>query len=99
MINKSKIFKLREWLTVPETAHHLSIMFDEEVNEARVLRLALDGHLTLSVNFVNHTYGRLGKAIPYEEIEWRESFFERQCAVRKAELMGDTPLKGKRLCV
>ena len=88
---KSKLFKLREWLTISDAARHLSIMFGEEVNEADVLRLALDDHLTLSVNFVNQADGRLGKVIPYEKIEWRESFFERQCAVKKAELMGDTP--------
>lgn len=91
MIHKSKLFKLREWLTVPEAARHLAIMFDEEVNEADVLRFALDGHMPLSVNFINHTYGKLGKVITYEEIEWYESFIERQCAVRKAEQMGDTP--------
>ena len=48
-----KLLKLREWLTVPEAAGHLSILFGEDVTEADVLRLALDGHLTLSVNFVN----------------------------------------------
>jgi len=28
---KSKLFKLKEWLTVPEAARHLSTVFDEEV--------------------------------------------------------------------
>ena len=51
---KSKLFKLKKWLTIPETAKHLSIMFGEEVQEADVLRLGLDRHLKLSVNFVNH---------------------------------------------
>ena len=31
---KSKLFKLKEWLTVPEAARHLSILFSEEVSEA-----------------------------------------------------------------
>ena len=66
---KSKLFKLREWLTVSEAARHLSIMFGEEVNEADILRLALDGHLKLSVNFVNPVYGKCGKLIPYEDRE------------------------------
>lgn len=39
-----------KWLTVPEAAQHLPIVFGEEVKEADVLRFALDGHLKLSVN-------------------------------------------------
>ncbi len=46
---------LKKWLTVPETARRLAIIFGEEVSEADVLRLALDGHLRLSINFVNST--------------------------------------------
>lgn len=68
----SKLFNLREWLTVAEAARHLSTLFGEEVTEADVLRLALDGHLRLSVNFVNHTKARCGKVVGYDEAEWRE---------------------------
>ena len=66
---KSKLFKLREWLTLNDAARHLSIMFDEQVDEADVLRLALDGHLKLSVNFVNFTNAlHITEALPeYEE--------------------------------
>lgn len=67
----SKLFKLKEWLTVPDAARHLSIAFGEEVSEPDVLRLALDGHLKLSVNFVNHASARRGKIIPWEETEWK----------------------------
>jgi hypothetical protein len=49
----SKLFKFKEWLTVPDAARHLSNLFDEEVTEAEVLRLALNGHLKLSINFFN----------------------------------------------
>lgn len=65
----SKLFKLKEWLTVPDTAKHLSIAFGEEVTEADVLRLALDGHLKLSVNFVNHAYAKHGKVVYIPEDE------------------------------
>lgn len=44
------LYRLKKWLTVPDAAAHLSIAFGEEVTEADVLRLGLDGHLTLSVN-------------------------------------------------
>ncbi len=48
----SKPLKLKEWLTVKDTAKRLSISVGEDVTEADILRLALDGHLTLSVYFV-----------------------------------------------
>ncbi len=65
-----KLFNLKEWLTVADAARHLSIVFGEDVTEADVLRLALDGRLRLSVYFVNHTKARCGKVIPWEETEW-----------------------------
>ena len=67
-----KLFNLRKWLTVAETAQHLSIIFGEEVSDADVLRLALDEHLRLSVNFVNHTKARRGKVISIDEVELRK---------------------------
>jgi len=72
---KSKIFKLKKWLTIPDTADHLSIVFGEKIKDADVLRLALDGHLRLSVDFVNHANARRGeKMIPFNE--WKEKFIE-----------------------
>jgi hypothetical protein len=65
-----KLFKLKKWLTVSDAAQHLSIIFGEEVKEADVLRLTLDGHLKLSVNFVNHTKGKCGKIVPIEEAKY-----------------------------
>ena len=59
----NKLFKLKEWLTVPDAARHLAGVFGEEVTEADVLRLCLDGHLTLSVHFVNGTSACLGKLV------------------------------------
>jgi hypothetical protein len=66
----SKIYKLREWLTVPEAAKQLSISFGEEVTEADILRLALEKHLRLSVYFVNKATARVGKYVSWEETEW-----------------------------
>lgn len=68
----SKLFKLKEWLIVPDAARHLSIAFGEEVSKADVLRLALDGRLRLSVNFVNHAVARCGKIVPIDEAEYDE---------------------------
>ena len=67
----SKLFKLKEWLTIPEAAKHLSAIFSEDVIEADVLRLALDGHLKLSINFVNHTQGKRGRFISFKDTKWK----------------------------
>lgn len=49
----SKLFKLKEWLTLREAAKHLSTILREEVSEADILRLCLDHRMTLSVVFVD----------------------------------------------
>ena len=56
----SKLFKLKEWLTVPDAAQHLSGVFGEPVTEADVLRLGLDGHYKLSVRLRTPTHGLIG---------------------------------------
>lgn len=56
----NNLFEMREYLTVEEAARHLSGIFAEEVSEADILRLALDGKLTLSVNLVNAAQVRRG---------------------------------------
>lgn len=64
-----KLFKLKEWLTIPEAVKHLTEVLSEAVNESDIYRLALDGHLTLSVNFVNHAKAHRGKLIPMAQAE------------------------------
>lgn len=59
----NKLLNLKPWLSLPAAARHLSIMFGEDVSEADVLRLGLDGHLVLSVDFVNHAFGRPGRLV------------------------------------
>jgi hypothetical protein len=60
----SKLFKLKKHLTLDDTAKHLSVMFGESVTRADVLKLGLDGHLTISVDFVNHGDVVSGRIIP-----------------------------------
>jgi hypothetical protein len=62
-----KLLNLKQWLTVADAARHLSILFGEHVTEADVLRLALEGSLTLSVYFVNGARGRCGPAVGIED--------------------------------
>lgn len=65
----SKLLKLKDWLTVPEAARHFSTLFGESVSEGDVLRLALDGRLTLSVYFVNAVYATRKKLVLWGEVE------------------------------
>jgi len=87
----SKLFTLKQWLTMPDAARHLSGVFGEEVSEADVLRLGLDGHLTLSVNFVNGAAAHLGKVISEEDA--KAKVFSRDITnplMREAREFGDT---------
>jgi len=63
----SKLFKLKEWLTVDETVKHLSSVLGEEIVAAEIFRLALDGHLILSVSFPNKALGNMGEVVSYED--------------------------------
>jgi hypothetical protein len=56
----SKLFKLKTWLSLSETAHHLTGLCGEQVTELDVLRLGLDGHLMLSIYIMSNTWGRYG---------------------------------------
>lgn len=68
----SKLFKVKQWLTLADAAQHLSIVFDEVVTEADLLRFALDGHLKLSVNFVNHAKAKCGQIVSWEDTKWKK---------------------------
>lgn len=59
----SKLFKLKEWLTVPDAAKHLTVVFGEEVTEVDVLQLALEGHLKLSIFIEDISIARPGKIV------------------------------------
>ncbi len=59
----SKLFKLKNWLTLEDSASHLSSVLQEPVSVADILMLGLDRHLQLSANFVNGAPAELGKLI------------------------------------
>jgi hypothetical protein len=64
------LFNLKEWLTLEDSARHLSIVFGETVAVADVLHLAIDKRLTLSVDFVNHGTVRKGRLVPLSECKF-----------------------------
>lgn len=64
-----KLFELKNWMTVEDAALHLGGIFKEDVSEADVLQLAIDGHLSLSLDLVNHAKARLGSRVSVKEAD------------------------------
>lgn len=69
-MNKLLKLNLKKWLTIKDAAKSLSISAGQKITQADVLRFALDGHLTLSVYFVNGAVARRGEIVPFEETHW-----------------------------
>jgi hypothetical protein len=69
---RSKLSKFKEWWTLPDAAKYLSEADRNEVTEADILRLALDGHINLSVCFVNQTKARRGTVVGRKDVKWGE---------------------------
>lgn len=101
-----KLYQLKQWLTIEETARHFSTLFSEPVSEADVLRLGLDRRLTLSVNFVNDAYGRIGNIVhanpgiykhfehPYSSSDWMSApLWSLYCGAHGLEVSEDSELQ------
>ncbi|CAM3511129.1 hypothetical protein [Halomonas lysinitropha] len=61
MAMSTKLYRLKEWLTIEDAASHLSALLSEQVAPKDVLQLALERHLKLSVLFLAPTYARRGQ--------------------------------------
>jgi hypothetical protein len=68
----SKLLRLKEWVTLPEAAKHLTALLEEPVTVADLLQFALEGHLSLSVNLINHARAKLGRIFPFSEVPTME---------------------------
>jgi len=64
------LFQLKKHLTILDASRHLTNILKDDVTEADVLELALDGHLKVSVNFVNYVHVRRGEFTGYENGSW-----------------------------
>ena len=97
----ASIFNLKSWVSLDDAAKHLNPFFDEEIEVKDLLRLVLDGHLQLSINFVNHTYGALGQAVGKDELQesdWEEMelpFSGKQYVLMLHDLYNDKWLREK----
>ena len=95
----ASIFNLKSWVSLDDAAKHLNPFFDEEIDVKDLLGLVLEGHLQLSINFVNHTYGVLGQAVSKDEIQesdWEEMelpFSGKQYVLMLHELYNDKWLR------
>jgi hypothetical protein len=57
------------WLTLDETAQHLSAVYEEEVTKSDILYFALYDSLTLSIQLVNKLFGRQVELVSISEIQ------------------------------
>lgn len=85
----SKLFKLKEWLNIDEAALHFSSAIGETVEKKDIFRLALDGHLTLSVNLVNRAQARRGELVGPDGVVYYDS-----SALFTAELVKKIVMEG-----
>ncbi|WP_323086695.1 hypothetical protein [Klebsiella variicola] len=58
-----KLFRLKKWLTLEETAKRLSASFGEEIKPADCLQFALDGHLVISAVLDESRYAVLAEQV------------------------------------
>ncbi|GAB1621406.1 hypothetical protein AAOGI_14560 [Agarivorans albus] len=56
----SKLFKLKEFFTLEDSSEYLSTAIEEPVSLADLYQLSLDGHLTISVRFIESAFAELG---------------------------------------
>lgn len=56
----SKLFKIKDFLTIEEAALHLSDVLEETVSLATLYQLIADKKLTLSVRLINQAYALKG---------------------------------------
>ncbi|MCH8491523.1 MAG: hypothetical protein LAT81_16590 [Oceanicaulis sp.] len=63
----SRLLRLKSFLTLGEAADYLAHVLEEDVGVSDVLQLALDGHLTLTVNIVNGTSARKARIVSLKD--------------------------------
>ncbi len=67
----SKLVELKSWLELNEAAKALSALVAEEIDKGDLFRLALDGHLKMSVRFLSAARAKCGRAVPSDKAKWR----------------------------
>jgi hypothetical protein len=65
----SKLANLKSWLTLSDTTQFLSEKLKENVSQAELFRLAMDGHITLSIRILEPTMSNIGQAVKADKAE------------------------------
>ncbi|GIU13547.1 MULTISPECIES: hypothetical protein [unclassified Shewanella] len=66
----SKLFRLKDWLTLDEAVNHISNVLGEPITLADIYKFALDGHLKLSANFVNYAPAKKVMLVKNEDVRF-----------------------------
>lgn len=64
----SKLLRFKKWMTLTEAANHLSNAMGEQVEVTDLLQMALDKHIKISVDLVNHAKANIGGFVPYKDV-------------------------------
>lgn len=76
MALSSKLFKLKEWFSIDETAKRLTSSLGEEVTPVDIYRLALDRHLTLSLNIIENRHNLIVQPVELRQCSIKDLFVE-----------------------
>ena len=63
----SKVLKLKEWLGLDAAVDYITNALGEPVTKADLCRFALDGHLTISANFLDQVHAKEGRWVEAPE--------------------------------
>ena len=65
----SKLTKLKKWSSLDDAVVYLSKILEEPVSTIDLYQLAIDGHLVLSVHFINPCQAKTGEVVGYKDIQ------------------------------
>lgn len=71
-----KLLKLKQYLSLNDSANYLSSALEEQVSVADIYELALDGNLAISIRLTNQAYAKQVDLVPALELEDDEEQIE-----------------------
>jgi len=98
----SKLFKLKEWLTLEAAVQDISKKIDETITVDDLYRSALDGDLKLSVYFVNGAHGVKGgfsQGSDNQNKQAQEGFIKSDNPVHDIKGIWDLTMQGREVVI
>ena len=71
----NKLLKLKQYLSIYDSADYLSATLEETVSVADIYELSLEGHLTISIRLTNQAYAKKVDLAPELELTNSEERF------------------------